>query len=116
VPDLRAQPLSAQALSKLLDRKPFLLRPLAQQLLRPPLAAVDPAVRLGIDLSSLRTAGEVRRVLSTVLMAIARGEIAPAEGARIAGRVRARVRAGRRLARLRRRPALQSCPARTPPE
>src|SRR5262249_27364819 len=33
VPDLVARPLSAQALSDLLDRKPHLLRPLALQLL-----------------------------------------------------------------------------------
>src|SRR5215813_15613642 len=51
VPDLAARPLSAQALSDLLDRKPHLLRPLAAQLLPPP-AAVDPAERLGIDLAS----------------------------------------------------------------
>ena len=82
-------------LSELLERKPLLLRPLAQQILPPPLAAVDPAAHLGIDLSSLRTADEVRQVLSTVLMAIAHGEIAPAEGARIARRVRVRLRAGR---------------------
>jgi len=56
VPDLVARPLSAQALSKLLDRKPHLLRPLVMQLLPPPLTAIDPAERLGIDLSSLRTA------------------------------------------------------------
>ena len=55
------------------------------------LASIDPAVRLGIDLSSLRTVEDCRRVLSTVLAAIARGEIAPAEGARIARRVRARL-------------------------
>ena len=53
VPDLVARPLSAQALSHLLDRKPYLLRPLAAQLLAPPLRAIDPAERLGIDLASL---------------------------------------------------------------
>jgi hypothetical protein len=47
VPDLAARPLSAQALSDLLDRKPHLLRPLAAQLLPPP-APIDPAERLGI--------------------------------------------------------------------
>jgi hypothetical protein len=100
VPDLAARPLGAQELSELLDRKPHLLRPLAEQLLPPPLAAVDPAARLGIDLSSLRTVEDVRQVLSAVLMAIAQGEITPAEGAHIAERVDARLRAGRRLARL----------------
>jgi hypothetical protein len=102
VPDLAARPLSAQALSELLDRKPHLLRPLAEQLL-PPLVAIDPAARLGIDLSSFRTLDHVRQVLSAVLMAIAGGEITPAEGARIAERVDARRRAGRRLERLERR-------------
>ena len=97
VPDLVARPLSAQALSDLLDRKPHLLRPLTAQLLQP-LAAIDPAVRLGIDLSSLRTVADFRQVLPTVLTAVARGAIAPAEGARIARRLRARLRAFRRLA------------------
>ena len=43
------RPLSAQVLSNLLDRKPHLLRPLAAQLLPPPLTPADPAQRLGID-------------------------------------------------------------------
>jgi hypothetical protein len=99
LPDLVARPLSAKALSDLLDRKPHLLRPLALQLLPPPLVARDPAERLGIDLSLLRTNEDIRQLLPTVLAAIARGEIAPAEGARIARRMRARLRAIRRLAR-----------------
>jgi hypothetical protein len=100
VPDLVARPLSADALSNLLDRKPHLLRPLAMQLLPPPLKPIDPAERLGIDLSSLRTVEDFRQLLPTVLAAIARGEIAPAEGARLARRMRIRLRAIRRLARL----------------
>jgi hypothetical protein len=76
------------------------LRPLAEQLLPPPVAAIDPAARLGIDLSSLRTGEDARQVLSSVLAAIARGDIAPAEGAHIAGRVSARLRAARCLERL----------------
>ena len=103
VPDLVARPLSAQALSALIDRKPHLLRPLAAQLLPPRLAAIDPAERLGIDLSSLRTVEHFRQVPPAVLAAVGRGEIAPAEAARIASRVRARLRAVRRLARLERR-------------
>jgi hypothetical protein len=99
VPDLVARPLSAQRLSDLLDRKPHLLRPLAAQLLPPPLASIDPAVRLGIDLSAVHTVEDCRHVLTTVLGAIGCGEIAPAEGARIARRVRARLRAARYLAR-----------------
>ncbi len=93
VPDLAARPLSAQALADLIDRKPHLLRPLAAQLLPPPLASIDPAERLGIDLASLRTVEDFRQVLTTVLAAVARGEIAPAEAARIAQRVRAHLRA-----------------------
>ena len=107
VPDLVARPLSAQALSVLLDRKPHLLRPLAKQLLPPP-ASFDPAAHLGIDLESLRTAEDCRQVLSTVLEAVAHGEIAPAEAARVARRVRTRLRAIRRLARLARRLATAS--------
>jgi len=103
VPDLVTRPLSAPALSDLLDRKPHLLRPLAVQLLPPPLSDRDPAERVGIDLSLVRTEEDCRPVLSTVLTAIARGEIAPAEGARIARRVRARLRALRRLATQQRR-------------
>ena len=99
LPDLVARPLSAQALSDLLDRKPHLLRPLAGQLLPPP-ASFDPAEHLGIDLNSVRTARDCRQVLATVLAAVGRGEIAPAEGARIAERVRVRLRAVRRLARV----------------
>jgi len=45
-------PLSGKALSDLIDRKPYLLRPLAAQLLPLPLAVMDPAERPGIDLSS----------------------------------------------------------------
>jgi hypothetical protein len=116
LPDLAARPLSAQALSELLDRKPHLLLPLAEQLLPPPLPAIDPAARLGIGLSSFQTLEDVRQVLSAVLMAIASGEITPAEGAHIARRVDARLRAGQRLGRLERRSALQSSPVRTPPD
>ena len=47
--------MSAPAPSDFLDRKPHLLRALALQILPPPLASIDPAERLGIDLPSLRT-------------------------------------------------------------
>jgi hypothetical protein len=100
VPDLVARPLSAQALADLLDRKPHLLRPLAAQVLPPPLAAIDPAQHLGFDLTSLRTVEDFRQVLPAGLAAVARSEIAPAEAAWIARRVRGRLRAARRLARL----------------
>jgi hypothetical protein len=103
VPDLLARPLSAQAMSHLLDRKPYLLRPLAVQLLPPAREPIDPADRLGIDLSSMHTAEDLRELLPKVLAAIARGEITPAEGARLARRARTRWRAIRRLARFQRR-------------
>ena len=91
VPDLVARPLSARALSGLIDRKPHLLRPLANQLL--PRAFVEPAERVGINLSSLRTPEDCRRMLAAILADIARGRIAPADGARIAKRVGARLHA-----------------------
>jgi hypothetical protein len=99
LPDLAAQQLGAPALSDLLDRKPHLLRLLAAQLLPPPLTAIDPAARLRIDLPSLRTFQDLRQALSTVLLAVARGDIAPVEAAHIAERVDGRLRAARRLAR-----------------
>jgi hypothetical protein len=67
--------------------------------LPPPLTAIDPAALLGIDLSSLRTVEDLRQVLATVLAAVARGDITPAEAAHIAERVDGRLRAARRLAR-----------------
>ena len=91
--DLAARQLGATVLSDLLDRKPQLLRPLAAQLLPPPLTDIDPAARLGIDLSSLRTVEDLRQVLATVLAAVARGDITPAEAAHIAERAEARLRA-----------------------
>jgi len=115
VPDLVARPLSPQALLHLLERKPDLLRPLAAQVLPPPLAATDPAERLGIDLSSLRTVEDFRQVLAAVMTAVARGQIAPAEAARVARRVRARSRALRRCARLTRPLARKASLAQTPP-
>jgi hypothetical protein len=113
IPDLAARPLSPQALSHLLDRKPHLLRPFAKQLL-PPRAAIDPAERLGINLNSLRTGEDCRQVLSTVLTAVARGEIAPTEAAQVARRVRTQLRAIRRLRRLARRMAPKPAVVRPP--
>jgi hypothetical protein len=110
VPDLAARPLSAQALSDLIDRKPQLLRPLAEQLLPPPVTTIDPAARLRIDLSSLRTFEDLRQVLATVLAGVARGDIAPAEAAYIAERAEARLRAARRVARMEFRPARETGP------
>jgi hypothetical protein len=103
VPDLRARPLSAPALSRLLARKPSLLRPLAAPLLPPPLAAVDPAARLGIDLATVRHLADALPVLAAAWSAAARGDITPAEAARLARRVRTRLRALRRQLRAQRR-------------
>jgi uncharacterized protein YjiS (DUF1127 family) len=103
MPDLVARPRSARTLADLIDRKPHLLTPLGAQFL-PPLATIDPAERLGIELSSLRTVEDLRQALSTVLAALSRRQIGPAEAARIARRGRARLRSVRRLARLQRRP------------
>jgi Family of unknown function (DUF5681) len=114
VPDLVARPLSPQALTDLLERKPELLRPLAAQVLPPPRASVDPAERLGIDLSSLRTVEDFRQVLATVMTAVARGQIAPVEAARVARRARAQSRALCRCARLTRRLARRASPAQPP--
>ena len=100
VPDVAARPLSAQALSDLLDRKPHLLRALAVQLLPPPLKPIDPAERLGIDLASSRTVEDVRKLFARVWTAISRGEIAPVEGARVVRRLRGRLHVLRRFARL----------------
>lgn len=97
VPDLAARPLSAEALSDLIERRPHLLRPLAVQLLPPPLPPIDSAKRLGINLSSLRTIEDVQQMLSAVLAAVARGEVASAEAARLARRVRGRLRTVRQL-------------------
>jgi hypothetical protein len=96
----RANPQGVSALAK---RKPWLLRPLLAQMLPPPRRALDPAEQLGISVALLRTAAEVQQALTAVLAAVSQGEIAPAEAGQIARRVRARLRALRRLARLQRR-------------
>jgi hypothetical protein len=100
VPDLAARPLSAQALSDLIDRRPHLLGPLVAHLLPPPLPPTDPAKHLGIDVPSLRTIEDVRQMLSAVLAAVAIGEVTPAEAAHIARRVRARLRAVQHFGRV----------------
>jgi hypothetical protein len=92
----------AGALSRLVERRPWLLRPILAQLL-PPARAIDPAERLGISIRSLHDAAEFQRALQTVCAAVSAGEIGIREAGHIARQVRTRMRALRRLARLRRR-------------
>jgi hypothetical protein len=101
--DFVSRPPREGALSALLARKPYLFRRFAQQLLPPLRTAIDPAERLGLDLSSVRTVEDFLRALRTVLTAVSRGDLAPAEAARIARRARARFRAVRRHERVLRR-------------
>jgi hypothetical protein len=97
VPDLAARPLSMKALADLIGRRPHLLRPLAAQLSPPPCPGTNPADLLGIYSSPLGTAEDCRQVLTTVLAAVVRGELAPGDGVRIARRVQTRLRAVGRL-------------------
>jgi hypothetical protein len=115
VPDLRARPLSPATLSALIARKPWLLRPLATQLLPPPLQGFDPAERLGIDLASVQTADDLHRVVGFVWAALSRSEIGSAEAARVAGPgLRAVRRFSHRLRRLARLTAQKSAPVPAP--
>jgi hypothetical protein len=107
------RPLSPQALSDLLDRKPHLLRPSCCNCCRPSLP-VDPAERLGIDLSSLGTVEDFRRMLPIVLAGISSGKIAPAEGARLVRRLRAQLRTIQCFARAQRRLSRKEHPASSP--
>jgi len=100
--DLRARPPAPGALSKLVERKPWLLRPILAQLL-PPARAIDPAERLGISIRSLHDAAGFQRALQTVCAAVSAGEIGIREAGHIARQIRARRRDLRRLARLQRR-------------
>jgi hypothetical protein len=97
-----SRPLVPGALSRLVERKPWLLRPILAQLL-PPARAVDPAERLGISIRSLHDAADFQRALQTVCATVSAGEIGVREAGHIARQVRTRQRALRRLARLRRR-------------
>ena len=99
--DLQGWRANRQAALALLDRKPWLWRPLLAQVL-PPRRAIDPAERLGIRLASLRTEEDVQRAVRKIWAALSRGEIAPAEAARLSRRV---LRAVQRLERTERRRA-----------
>ena len=86
--------LDPEALVDLVERKPFLFRPLALRLLPP--RAPPPEV----DLPPLRTAADVRDMLTRTLAAVSRGEVSPAEALRLARRARRRLRAIRKARRL----------------
>jgi hypothetical protein len=79
----RANP---EACNALFHRQPWLLRQLLGQLL-PPLSAQDPAERLGVSLSSIRTPEQALRALKRVRAALARGEIAMTDAARVQRRL-----------------------------
>jgi hypothetical protein len=95
--DFAARPPKPGALEALLDRKPYLFRRFAQQLLPPARGCIDPAERLGVDLSLFRTPADLQRLLGKLCEAVSRGQLAPVEALRIARRVRRKLRAERRL-------------------
>jgi hypothetical protein len=83
----------------LAQRKPWLLRPLLMHALSralPPPREIDPAERLGIRLSALRTPERAWPAFATVLTAASRGEIAPDEALRLTRRIARQLRAERR--------------------
>jgi hypothetical protein len=79
---------------RLVDRKPWLLRPLAMRLLPPPVEPPQP------DLSWLRTVADVRNWLAEASLLLSRGKISPAEAGRLARRARRRLREIRKERRL----------------
>ena len=101
--DFVNRPPKPGAVETLVRRRPYLLRRFAQQVLPPPAIPVDPAERLGLDLSSVRTLEEARQLVSRLWAAISGGKISPGEGLVIVRRVRRQQRAGLRLQRLARR-------------
>src|SRR5437763_7248649 len=96
---LQAWRENPEACKALFKRQPWLLRRLLGQFL-PPVSAQDPAERIGLRLSSIRTREQVQRAIRRVWAALSRGEIGTAEAARIARRIDARLRATQRRGRL----------------
>jgi len=96
---LQAWRQNPEACKALFKRQPWLLRRLLGQFL-PPVSAQDPAERIGLRLSSIRTREQVQRAIRRVWAALSRGEIGTAEAARIARRIDARLRAAQRRGRL----------------
>jgi hypothetical protein len=84
-----------EACKALFRRQPSLLRRLLRQFL-PPASARDPAERIGLRLSSVRTPQQARRAIKQIWSALARGDIGTAEAARLARRLDARLRAEQR--------------------
>jgi hypothetical protein len=80
-----------EACKALFRRQPSLLR----QFL-PPASARDPAERIGLRLSSVRTPQQARRAIKQIWAALARGDLGTAEAARLARRLDARLRAEQR--------------------
>ena len=93
----RKNPEACQALFR---RQPPLLRRLLRQFL-PPVSAQDPAERIGIRVSGIRTRAQVRWAIRRVWSGLSRGEIGTGEAARIARRLDARLRAAQRGERAR---------------
>ena len=112
LPDLVARPMTAEALAAFLDRKPQLLRPLAQLWAPPPRSALEPAERIGIDMAAVQDPKQVLAALQTVLVALAAGEFSPRDVGRILVGLRARLRAWRKLTRSARRPGARKSPPR----
>ena len=96
----RADPEAARTVA---ERRPWLLRPLLVQTLPPAVGAQDPAERLGLRISSVRTPDDAQRMLLKVWRALSRGDIGTGEAARLARRVRRQLRLQRRLQRIARR-------------
>ena len=84
-----------EACKALFRRQPSLLRRLLRQIL-PPASARDPAERIGLRLSSVRTPQQARRAIKQIWAALARGDLGTAEAARLARRLDARLRAEQR--------------------
>jgi hypothetical protein len=84
-----------EACKALFGRQPSLLRRLLRQIL-PPASVRDPAERIGLRLSSVRTPQQARRAIKQIWAALARGDLGTAEAARLARRLDARLRAEQR--------------------
>jgi len=89
--DFVNRPPKPGAVERLIDRKPYLLRRFAQQVLPYRRVPLDPAARLGIDLSAVRTPRQTARFVTRLLIAVTRGEITPVEALVLVRRVSRRL-------------------------